>query len=160
MIVRWPGKIKAGQVSDLLWYFPDVLPTVAELAGARVPADIDGLSIVPELLGEEASGRNQPRHESLYWELTGQVAVRKGNWKAIRPGKNRKWELYDLSRDVSETQDLSEKHAEVLAQLKAFAQEAHQPVEEGNFFDREIHERDRRAKFGGKPPVESSRRRK
>ena len=52
MIARWPGKIAAGRVSDLLWYFPDVLPTVAELTGTKAPGDIDGISIVPELLGE------------------------------------------------------------------------------------------------------------
>lgn len=111
-------------------------------------------------MGEEASGRKQPQHEYLYWELTGQVAVRRGNWKAIRPGENRTWELYDLSRDVSETEDMAEKNPEVLAQLKAFAREAHEPVKEGTFFDREIHERDRRAKFGGKPPGKPSKRRK
>ena len=54
MIARWPEHIEPGRVSDLLWYFPDVLPTFAELAGAETPHDIDGLSIVPELLGETA----------------------------------------------------------------------------------------------------------
>ncbi|MGZ0168637.1 MAG: arylsulfatase, partial [Planctomycetales bacterium] len=54
MSVRWPGKIKPGQVSDLLWYFPDVLPTVAELTGSKAPKDVDGMSILPELIGEEA----------------------------------------------------------------------------------------------------------
>ncbi|MCA9267913.1 MAG: sulfatase-like hydrolase/transferase [Planctomycetales bacterium] len=150
MIAYWPEHIAPGQVSDLLCYFPDVLPTVAELTGAKAPDDVDGMSIVPELLGEAAAGRKQTQHEYLYWELGGQTAVRAGDWKAVRPG-GAKWELYDLRRDVSETNDLAAKEPQRLAQLKAFAEQAHTPVVEGTFFDREIHERDRRAKFGGKP---------
>lgn len=156
MIARWPGKIQPGQVSDLLWYFPDVLPTVTELAHATAPKDIDGISIVPELLGQDAAGRKQAQHEYLYWELGGQIAVRMEDWKAIQPGNNRKWELYDLSRDVSEQHDLAAEQPQMLARLQAIAQQAHEPVEEGVFFDREIHERDRRAKFGGKQPAQSS----
>ena len=47
MIVSWPGKIKAGQVSDAQWYFADVMPTLAQLAGVKAPDNIDGISIVP-----------------------------------------------------------------------------------------------------------------
>lgn len=156
MIARWPGKIAPGRVSDLLWYFPDVLPTLAELSNATPPKDIDGLSIVPELLGEKAAGRAQPQHEFLYWELGNQTAVRMQDWKAIQPGNNRDWELYDLSQDISEQQDLANAKPEVLAKLKSLAKEAHTPVEEGKFFNREIHEKDRRAKFGGKRAAKSS----
>ncbi len=150
MIARWPGKIEPGRVSDLLWYFPDVLPTVAELARAKAPDDIDGMSIVPELLGQDVAGRKQPGHDYLYWELGGQMAVRMENWKAIQPGKNRELELYDLSRDVSEQHDLAGENPDVLAKLTAYAEQAHEPAEEGIFFDRAIHERDRRAKFGAR----------
>ena len=75
-------------------YFPDVLPTVAELAGAadHLPKDLDGLSLVPTLLGKPGE---QKRHEYLYWEAAGprqavvQQAVRWGDWKAIRGGRRR-----------------------------------------------------------------------
>ena len=150
MVVRWPEKIKPGRVSDLLWYFPDVLPTFAELAGATTPKDVDGMSIVPELLGEDAAGRKQPQHKYLYWELNGQTAVRMKDWKAVKPRNSRKWELYNLGSDISEQHDLAAEQPDMLAKLKAFAQQAHEPVKEGVFFDRAIHERDRRAKFGGK----------
>lgn len=148
MIVRWPGKIRPGQVSDLLWYFPDVMPTLAELAGAPVPPDVDGLSIVPELLGEAAAGRHQEQHEFLYWELGAQTAVRMQQWKAIQPGKNADWELYDLSADPSEEHDLAAEHPDVLARAKAIAEREHEPAEEGVFHNRAIHEKDRRAKWG------------
>ena len=74
-LVRWPGQIKAGQVSDHVFYQPDVLPTLTELCGARTPEDVDGLSILPTLLGEKATGRKQESHEMLYWEYGNQVAV-------------------------------------------------------------------------------------
>jgi len=158
MIVRWPGHIAPGRVSDFLWYFPDVLPTLAELAGVKPPSDIDGLSIVPELLGAKAAGRPPAVHRYLYWELGGQVAVRAGSWKAIRPGKNKPWELYDLSRDVSEAHNLAAERPERLAELQRYAAEAHEPVREGVFFDRTLHEKDRAAKWGGRPPASAANR--
>jgi len=151
MMACWPGHIPPGRVSDLLWYFPDVLPTLAELAGAKAPKDIDGLSIVPELLGEKAAGRTQPQHEYLYWELGGQTAVRMQNWKAVR-AHSKKWELYDLDKDISESNDVAAAHPDVLKKMIAFAEAAHEDAREGVFHDRSIHERDRRAKYGGRAP--------
>ncbi|MGY8696167.1 MAG: sulfatase/phosphatase domain-containing protein, partial [Verrucomicrobiia bacterium] len=54
MIVRWPERIEPNSTNDHVWYFPDVMPTLAELVGVsqHVPTDIDGLSILPTLLGE------------------------------------------------------------------------------------------------------------
>lgn len=153
MIVCWPGHIEPGRTSDLLWYFPDVLPTLAELAGAKTPADVDGISVVPELLGEQAAGRKQKQHEYLYWEISGQTAVRMGHWKAVKPrGKKRGaeagWELYDLATDIEETNDLAAAKPDVLAKLKGFAEQAHEEAVEGTFHDPAIHQRDRQAKFG------------
>lgn len=158
MIVRWPGHIQPGRVSDFLWYFPDVLPTVAELAGAKAPKDIDGLSIVPELLGEAAAGRKQAQHDFLYWELSGQTAVRMGTWKAVQPRPKAPWQLYDLAKDVSESADVAADHPDVLAKMKVLAEREHTDAVEGTFHDRAIHERDRRAKFGDAQPPTPSRR--
>ncbi|MFN9917637.1 MAG: sulfatase-like hydrolase/transferase, partial [Pirellulaceae bacterium] len=65
MIVRWPGKIAAGQVNSRAWYFADVLPTLCDVADAELPKDIDGVSILPTLLGQ-----TQPELDArkLYWE--------------------------------------------------------------------------------------------
>jgi arylsulfatase A-like enzyme len=152
VVARWPGKIKAGQVSHHLWYFPDILPTVAEITGAKAPADVDGISLTPELLGEAAAGRKQAQHEYLYWELNGKTAVRMNNWKAVQPRKNGPWELYDLATDLGEQKDLAQAQPAVLGKLKGFAARAHVPAIEGTFASTELHERDRAAKFGGKPP--------
>jgi len=158
MIARWPGRIQPGRVSDFLWYFPDVLPTVAELAGVATPQDVDGISLVPELIGEATAGRKQQEHDYLYWELSGQIAVRMGQWKAVQPGKNKDWELYDLSSDVEEQHNLAAAQPDLLAKLKAFAEQAHEEPAEGVFHDREIHERDRRAKFGDTQPPQPAGR--
>lgn len=116
MVVRWPGKIKAGSESDLPWYFPDVMPTLAELAGVstEVPKDINGISVVPTLMG---SGE-QKKHEYLYWS----GAIRMGNWKGIgAPGK---LALFDLAKDVGETTDLAALHPEIVAKLSTLMQQA------------------------------------
>ncbi len=107
-VARWPGKIKPGTVSEHMGYFPDILPTVAELTGATPPDDIDGISLFPELLGAAAAGREQPRHEFLYWEIMGQTAIRQGKWRAVRPKQEADWELYDVENDPSEAHSIAE----------------------------------------------------
>ncbi|MEO1524955.1 MAG: sulfatase-like hydrolase/transferase [Planctomycetota bacterium] len=155
-MVRWPGKIQAGRVSDLTFFQPDIFPTIAELVGADPPADVDGLSILPELLGEKAAGRSQDQHDHLYWEYGQQVAVRVGQMKGIRPRADSAWELYDLSTDPSEANNLAEAKPEWVARMKKIAQASHEPVQAGTYLDpnRTRHERDRKAKWGdAKPPT-------
>lgn len=147
-VARWPGQIVHGSVSDFLGYFPDMLPTIAEVTGAIAPADIDGLSLLPELIGEKAAGRKQAAHEYLYWEIGGWTAIRQGNWRAVRPKANAPWELYDLTTDPSESTSLAATKPHELASLIALATKAHDPVIEGSFSNTDRHERDRRAKFG------------
>lgn len=145
---RWPGKIAPGRVSEHLGYFPDILPTIAQATGATAPTDIDGISMLPELIGEEAAGAKQKQHDYLYWEINGWIAIRQGNWRAVKPAKKGQWELYDLSSDPSESKDMANAQPEVLAKLKALAEKAHEPVREGTFANTDLHQRDRRAKFG------------
>ncbi len=147
-VARWPGKITPGRVSDHLGYFPDILPTIAEVTGAKAPADIDGISILPELIGEAAAGRPQAQHKYLYWEIGAWTAIRQANWRAVRPKTNANWELYDLATDPSEAKDLAAVQPQILAGLVALAEQAHEPVREGTFTTTQRHERDRRAKFG------------
>lgn len=106
MIVRWPGQIKAHTESNLAWYFADVLPTLADIAGAAAPEDIDGISVLPTLLGEKQNLANR----FLYWEFFErgfQQAVRWRNWKAVILKPGQELELYDLSNDIGETHNVA-----------------------------------------------------
>ena len=93
----------------------------AELAGARVPANIDGISMVNALLGKP-----QKDHEHLYWEFHERgfsQAVRTGDWKAIRQNGG-KLSLYNLKEDLGETRDLAEAHPDIVARIEAFLKTA------------------------------------
>ncbi|MCC6484550.1 MAG: arylsulfatase [Armatimonadetes bacterium] len=125
MAVRWPGKIAPGQVSDQVWAFWDFLPTAAELAGAKCPENIDGLSMAPALLGKP-----QKQHDYLYWEFHEkgfQQAARKGDWKAVRLAPGKPTELYDLSRDLGEKKNLAEQYPEVIKEMDEILDSAWTP---------------------------------
>jgi arylsulfatase A-like enzyme len=121
LVARWPGRIKAGTVSNLPTAFWDMLPTFAELAGTPAPAGLDGVSIVPTLLGRSG----QQVHEHLYWEFSNSVVVRLGDWKGVLPAGQETWELYNLARDIGETTDVAAANPEVLAQIVAISKRAH-----------------------------------
>ena len=123
MIVRWPGKIKPGQKSDQILAFWDFLPTVAEIAHVKPPEKIDGISILPTLLGKTQTNQ----HDFLYWEFHErgfQQAVRMGSWKAVRPQFGEPLELYDLKTDVGETKNVSEKNPDVVAKIEDYLKTA------------------------------------
>ncbi|MBM3879206.1 MAG: arylsulfatase [Verrucomicrobia bacterium] len=126
-LVRWPGRVPAGVVSDQVWYFADFLPTAAELAGASRPANLDGLSLAPTLLGRPAE---QKQHAYLYWEFYERPtlqAVRSGNWKAVAIPFGGTLELYDLATDPGESRDLASANPQIVEQLRRYMTEAHVP---------------------------------
>ena len=115
-LARWPGTIKPGQVSDQVWAFWDVLPTLAELGGATAPSDTDGISMVPVLLG-----KTQKQHEYLYWEFHERgfrQAIRMGDWKGVRLAKGAKIELYDLAKDLGEENNIAGKHPDIVRKIE------------------------------------------
>ncbi len=121
MIVRWPGKVKANTRTDQVCAFWDVMPTFAEITGASVPNDIDGISFLPTLLGQPG----QKQHDYLYWEfheMGGRIAVRMGNWKGIKLNYGKSPDapmlLYDLSTDLHEDHDIARDHPEVVRALE------------------------------------------
>jgi len=130
-IVRWPGKIEAGSTTDHLSYFPDVMPTLAELSGAKVPNAIDGISFLPTLLGKG----KQKQHDFLYWEYEKQVAVRQGDWKLYRQNPETGWKLYDLSTDTLEKKDLAGEHPALVQSLIDKAESSHIPAVSGTWID-------------------------
>jgi arylsulfatase A-like enzyme len=141
--ITWPGKIQPGRVSAHLCYFPDVLPTIAAAAGADVPAEVDGISFLSELIGEKAAGQTRKRHDYLYWEKGKWSAIRQGDWRAVNPGKHR-WELYNVSDDPAESKDLAKANPEIVAKLSALAKQAHEPERPGTYTTKERADRDRR----------------
>jgi arylsulfatase A len=131
MIARWPGQVKGGAVSDHVGANWDMWATFAELTGAAPPQPTDGISIVPTLLGRPG----QRQHESLYWEnhaRGGMQAVRIGRWKGVRheiakrPGAP--IELYDLERDVSESNDAAAANPDVVKRIEALMKTSRTPA--------------------------------
>ena len=142
MIARWPGKIKANTLSDHIGYFPDLMPTLAELTGSHKPKKTDGLSLVPTLLGKND---RQLRHDYLYWERpqynrVGTIrkmhptkwrqAVRFGKWKATREDTKGDVELYDLETDLGEQINLAGKYPGLVEKAAELMNAAHfEPLE-------------------------------
>ena len=123
-IIRWPGKVPAGKVSDAIFATIDFMPTFANLAGYKVPADrtIDGVDQTALLLGKSSKGR-----DTFLYAANG---LRQGKWKYLKaehrvPGYARDTkrkeveELYDLESDIGETTNLAARHPKKVAELKA-----------------------------------------
>ncbi len=127
MLVRWPGKVKAGSESNVISAFWDVMPTLAGITGATIPDGIDGISFLPSLLGKA-----QKQHEYLYWEFHeqgGKIAVRMGNWKAVKLKIDEvpqgETELYDLTKDPGETNNVAASNQEIVRKMEAYMKKAH-----------------------------------
>ena len=124
-IVWGAGLVGPGHTSNLLGYFGDFLPTVAELAGVRA-GPTDGISLAPLLRGQAGE---QLQHDHLYWEFYergGWQAVRAGRWKAVRqPMLTGPIQLYDVEADISETQDVAKDHPDVVSRMHAIMEREH-----------------------------------
>lgn len=118
----WPGTVPAGRVSDEPWAFWDFLPTAAEFAGEEVKTKVQGRSLVSYLKGGDA-----PERPYFYWELhEGKPiqAIRFGDWKAVRNGPAAKIELYDLSKDAAESDNLAEEKPDLVAKAESLMKDA------------------------------------
>jgi arylsulfatase A-like enzyme len=126
MMVSWQGKIKPGKKSDQPVATIDILPTLLDLTGVQNNLSVvDGISIVPALNEDKPLKR-----EALYWNYPHyhngppSAAIRKGNFKLIEfyekslTGQSGAFELYDLSKDLGETNDLAGKNPELVNELK------------------------------------------
>ncbi|MCA9180276.1 MAG: sulfatase-like hydrolase/transferase, partial [Planctomycetales bacterium] len=122
MIAHWPRGIQArGELSKYTAHVVDIMPTVVELAGADYPAHVDAQTILPMegvSLVEAFRGALRREDHPVYWEFSGNHAVRDGNWKLVAE-KAQGWELYDLATDRTETLNLASGHPDMVKKLAA-----------------------------------------
>lgn len=127
MIASWPLKIRAGSESEHISAFWDVLPTLCEVAGVEEEIQTDGISFLPALLEKP-----QKTHNHLYWEFPeygGQIAVRMNNWKLVCTNLhkgNKEVEVYNLNVDTTESQNIAERHPELVAQFWEIVAKEHE----------------------------------
>ena len=127
-IARWPGKIPPGSSSDQLTSFPDFLPTACEVAGVPIPSRLDGISMLPTLLGKE----QLKSHDRLYFELYFdhydpffQQAVIWNGWKGYRHGITNPMELYNLKSDPTEKTNIASEHPEIVESIERIMKKEH-----------------------------------
>ncbi|MBL7817172.1 MAG: arylsulfatase [Saprospiraceae bacterium] len=130
-LARWTDKIPAGTISDHPSVQYDLMATLAELTGQKLEKT-DGLSFLPELLGQK---NKQKRHDFLFFEYPekgGQVAIRLGDWKGVRTDVRKNpqaaWQLFNLKTDRNETTDVSLQHPDIIQQLETIQKREHQPA--------------------------------
>jgi arylsulfatase len=106
LIAYWPGKIAAGTFSAFPGHFIDIMSTFLDITGAGYPEEFNGTRITP-LQGESLlpafRGEEGDRTKPLFWEWSRGQAVRAGDWKLVRWGKDEAWDLYHISKDPTET---------------------------------------------------------
>lgn len=126
-IARWPGKIKAGSTTDHVSGFVDFLETAADLVNSKQTYQTDGISYLPTLFGEE-----QPKHEFMYWEFHeqgGKQGIIKDQYKCIRLNVNNPTEtsveLYDLSQDIEEQNNIADENPEIVKEALAIIDREH-----------------------------------
>ncbi len=120
MIVRWKGKIKPNTFTNEVGHLVDILPTFMDIAGAKYPKTFNGNETVPiegKSLKSVFMGQKQKEERELGWFLYGSRAYRIGKWKLVWGVTGKKWELYDMDEDRTETHDLSAKHPEIVTKL-------------------------------------------
>jgi len=123
MILRWKGTIPAETENGMPWWFADFLPICAGLAEAKAPQDLDGLNVWPGIIGKYWAPPERP----FYWEFHErgfQQAIRWNHWKAIRNGLNKPLQLFDLAKDLAESNNIAAEHPEIVAKIEKLIKEA------------------------------------
>ena len=120
LIAWWPKKIKANSFTDFAGHFIDIMPTIIEITGAEYPETYNGqkitpmrgVSLLPALTGEKIQ-----RKEPVYWQWKQGCAVLLDNWKIVKHGNGKPWDLYNMKDDPTETNNLAKKFPEKVAEL-------------------------------------------
>jgi arylsulfatase len=120
LIAHWPKGIAArGELRSQPAHLIDIMSTCVDVAGASYPAEFNGKSILPmEGRSLVPAFANRPmEREALFWEHEGNAAVRVGDMKQVRLGRDGAWELYDMKSDRTEQHDLAPDQPEMVAEL-------------------------------------------
>ncbi|MDT8391032.1 MAG: sulfatase-like hydrolase/transferase [Lentisphaeria bacterium] len=112
-IVTWPGTIPAGKTYNHPVISLDVAATAVAVAGLPEVPELDGVNLIPFLTGDDTGSPN----EQLFWRFWNQTVIRKGRWKYLQAGGERKY-LFDLESPEHEKKNLIDEHPEIAAQLK------------------------------------------
>jgi len=131
LIAYWPGKVPAGQISDVQGAFHDVLPTCLDLANAKelVPESVQGISLKPAFLGLTQT----ETHDYLFWQHWTrtnpnlEAAIRSNDWKLLRDVGGINYQLYNLATDISETTDVSAANPSIVSHLSQLMEQAYEP---------------------------------
>jgi arylsulfatase A-like enzyme len=133
LLAWWPGTTPAGRTTDHVSAFQDMFPTLLDLAGVEEIPDTDGISMAATLRGQMEA---QARHDHLYWEFYeqgGKTAVVKQQWKAVRldvlKDPQAPIELYDLSNDIGETNNVAGQHPDLVAEMGRIMRAEHRESE-------------------------------
>lgn len=123
LIAHWPRKIKrGGSITNAKGYLVDIMPTILEVTGTEYPSDyhvtttahsLPGQSLFP-LFDDNAAFKE---HEYMYWEHQSNCAIRKGDWKAVKKISDETWQLFDLSKDRAEQNDLASQYPDLVKEL-------------------------------------------
>lgn len=131
LIAHWPARIKSGGLCGQPGHLIDIMATCIDVSGAAYPSTVNGSEILPpegKSLVPAFDNRIIER-SALYWEHEGNAAIRTGNWKLVRKGRNGAWELYNMKADRTEQNDLSatepERTQQLIRQWNEWAKRAH-----------------------------------
>ena len=118
-MVQWKGKLPSGDVYTKPVSSMDIFATASAVAGAKTQQQVEGVNLVPYLTGKD----NTRPHGTLFWRQGGKTALRHGDWKLVQMGRKlnsgkARWELYDLSKDISEARNLAETNPELVTELR------------------------------------------
>jgi arylsulfatase len=120
LIANWQGKIEPGGISRFPGHFMDIMATYVDIAGADYPTDFNGMEITPmqgTSLLPAFSGDKASREQALFWEWKEGQAVRDGEWKLVKNGLESNWDLYNITKDPTETSNLAGEHPEVVKEM-------------------------------------------
>lgn len=112
-VMRWPTKLPAGRITDEFLTSLEIVPTLLAATQTKTPANLflDGFDMLPVLRGDKESSRTE-----MFWQRRSDKAARVGSWKWVDSAKGKG--LFDLSRDLSESNDLSSDRPDMLKQIQ------------------------------------------